>query len=212
MWLKVLLMSLFGAVLITGVWSLNQNQAKSSQNTTQLPQQSIKPSSSPLITALPASKVTSKPTFLPISSITPQLMVDTNISGDTTVEISEEVLNNQIKSSLIGQSLGTTPLGDATITNVKLTIHQGYILIAGTAKNDFLNPSFQTKATLTLVSNRPKLNLSDLTLNNIPLPQIITDQLTTLIRSKVDDIILSYNFKLKSLSLKSGKIILVGEK
>jgi hypothetical protein len=206
---KIILVIVIGIVLLGGVFALSQKISQPSISSNLSVNSPLPTSSQTQAPITTPSSTSSKPTVIASAKVE----ITTNkTSGETTVEVTETALNDQLKASLVGQSLGSTPLGEATITDVKVTINEGYLLISGTAKNGFLTPPFQAKSTLNLVDNKAKLSISELTLNGVTLPRVITDQLEGTLQSKVDALIGAYNFKLKSITLVQGKIVIVGTK
>jgi len=211
---KVLLTILVGGVVLAlataTAWGIRTKLAVTSNSPTPIPATTTNPSPTPKSSPTSPPQTSSKP----LSHTEPiaQFQITTNNSGLTTVEISQDQLNAQIKAALVGQSLGSTPLGEAKITDANVVINSGSMVISGTAQNGPLSLPFETKATLTLENNQPKLGLSDLSMNGIALPQLIADQLASSLQSKVNGLINSYHFQLKSIELQPGKIILTGQK
>jgi hypothetical protein len=162
------------------------------------------------------SSKSTKPKSVTSTKTTTQIIEDievtTDVSGETTVEINQDVLNNKLKTALAGRSLGETPLGEATISDVQVAINRGYIEITGTAKAGFISPSLKTSATIDVVNAKPKIQLSSFTLNGLPLPQIVTDQIEGVIQAQVDELMNSYDFTIKTIRLEPQKIIIVGVK
>src|SRR5262245_13560763 len=67
---------------------------------------------------------------------------------DTVVEVSESELQTQLNTMLVGRSLGSTPLGDATIQSVTVALRDRQIHVGGAARAGALNAPFTAAGTI----------------------------------------------------------------
>lgn len=214
---KIVVMLILVSVLGVGVFAgvkyraqnsqPNINQSASSVTEEIIEEATPAPSSSPQTAAKKVS---------PTTSIAPAVINSVEIStdkksGETTVEITEDTLNAQLSRSLAGKTLGDTPAGEATISEISVKIDTGVINIAGSAKAGFLTLPFKIDATIDLVNKKPKVNLKNMSLNGIPLPEVVANSLEGSIQGEVDSLIGGYNFELVAIKLEPKKIVIVGK-
>jgi hypothetical protein len=63
-------------------------------------------------------------------------------SRDTVLEVSESELQTQVNTMLVGKSLGSTPLGEATIQPATVALRDRQIKVSGSAKAGVLTAPF----------------------------------------------------------------------
>jgi hypothetical protein len=166
------------------------------------------PNSAP--TAVAAAKpgaTTAPPTAPSRPTVAPTA---TAVSRDVVTELSESELQSQLTRMLVGKSLGTTPLGDATIQTVTVALRNRQVQVGGAAQTGFLNAPFTAAGTvLPDASGRPKVKVDEATVGGVGLPEGTRAALADMLQTEVDGIFADPSMKVKTIEIADGKMRVV---
>jgi hypothetical protein len=172
--------------------------------------------------ATPAAVATSAPTAVsaappaapptaPPTRLAPPTAVPTPVSRDVVMELSESDLQTQLSTMLVGRSLGTTPLGDATIQTVTVALRDQQVKVGGAASAGFLNAPFTAAGTVTPNSaGRPQVKVSEATLGGVLLPDVARAALADTLQTQVDVMFAEQSMKVRTIEIADGKMRVVG--
>ncbi|MCC7367274.1 MAG: hypothetical protein IT306_02565 [Chloroflexi bacterium] len=130
---------------------------------------------------------------------------------DVAVEVTEGQLESQLNGMLVGQSLGSTPLGDATVQTVSVQLRDGLIQVGGGARAGFLQAPFQAAGTVVPDGNgRPLVKVSQASVGGIDLPEQARNALADSLQTRVDDLLGDRSVKIRTIDIANGKMRVVG--
>jgi hypothetical protein len=139
------------------------------------------------------------------------VLTPTPASRDVVMEVTEGDLQSELTTMLVGKSLGTTPLGDATIQTVSVTLRDHQVLVGGDARAGFLNAPFTAAGTLAPdASGRPKVSVREATVGGVGLPDGTRAALADLLQTQVDEMFANQSMKVRTIDIADGKMRVVG--
>ena len=130
---------------------------------------------------------------------------------DTVVEITESELQAQVNTMLVGRSLGSTPLGDATIQSATVALRDRQIKVNGTARAGVLNAPFTAAGTIVPDGNgRPLVRMNEATVGGVVLPGGARSALADTLQTQVDRLFADRAIKVREIEIADGKMRVVG--
>ena len=136
----------------------------------------------------------------------------TPAAGDRTVEISQADLSSQLNQQMAGQSLGTTPMGPATLKQVNVELAGGEMHANGQAEVAGNTVPVTMNATPDAENGHASVNVTDLRAAGVPLPASACDSVQRAIQSQVDAQVAQMNLTVKSVSVEDGKLVIIGSR
>jgi hypothetical protein len=133
------------------------------------------------------------------------------LSSDMVLEVSEGDLQSQVNRMLVGQSLGRTPLGEATVQSASVALRDRHIRVDGAARAGFVNAPFTATGTVAPDGNgRPLVNVSEATVGGVLLPDAARTALAGSLQSQVDRLFAGREMKVRTIDIADGKMRVVG--
>jgi hypothetical protein len=133
------------------------------------------------------------------------------LSNDMVLEVSEADLQSQVNRMLVGQSLGRTPLGEATIESASVALRDRQIRVKGDARAGPVNAPFIATGTVAPDGNgRPLVKVSEATVGGVLLPDTARTALTDSLQSQVDRLFAGREMKVRTIDIADGKMRVVG--
>lgn len=130
---------------------------------------------------------------------------------DVVVEVSESQLETQLNGLLVGQSLGNTPLGNATVQTVTVQLRDSLIRVGGSAKAGFLQAPFLASGTVAPNSEgRPVVKVSQASVGGVDLPEPARTALAASLQTRVDELLGDQSVKIRTIDIADGKMRVVG--
>ena len=130
---------------------------------------------------------------------------------DTVVEVSESELQSKLNTMLVGRSLGSTPLGDATVQSVTVALRDRQIRVGGSAKAGVLNAPFTAAGTIAPEGNgRPLVRIDEAAVGGVALPEAARSALADPLQTQVDGLFADRAMKVREIEIADGKMRLVG--
>jgi len=153
----------------------------------------------------------SAPAAVALTAPPPPTSAPAASARDTVVEVSESELQAQLNTLLVGRSLGSTPLGDATVQSVTVALRDRKINVGGTAKAGVLNAPFTAVGTITPDGNgRPLVRIDEATVSGVALPEAARKALADPLQTQVDGLFADRAMKVRTIEIADGKMRLVG--
>jgi hypothetical protein len=153
--------------------------------------------------SIPTSVAAAQPTPRPTPLSTPG-------SRDVVTDVTESDMQDQLSRMLVGKSLGTTPLGDATVQTVSVALRAGQIHVAGNAKAGVLTAPFTAAGAVAPdPAGRPKVRIEEATVGGVGLPEGTRASLADLLQTQVDGMFADPSLKVRSIDIADGKMRVV---
>lgn len=135
----------------------------------------------------------------------------TPASRDVVVEVTEADLETQLRDMLVGRSLGSTPLGDATVQSVAVRLRDRQVQVSGGARVGFLTAPFTAAGVVTPdAAGRPIVTVTEATVGGALLPDSARTALAVSLQSQIDEQFGEGALKVRSIEIADGKMRLVG--
>lgn len=133
--------------------------------------------------------------------------------GEQTVQITEAELSQRLQQQVVGQSLGSTPIGPATLTRISSArLADGHLQADGDARVASTTVPVSLSATATAKNGRAVVSVDDLRAGGVPLPATARDSVQQALQTEVDQQIDQLQLRVTSLSIGDGKLTLVGSR
>jgi hypothetical protein len=204
---------LFIVVLVTGVavgvlgrsW-LDGQQARERDRREPSAPVVVVATSAPTLVSAPTTTPPARGVFRP-----PIVPASAPNARDLVLEVSEGDLQTQLSSMLVGQSLGTTPLGDATIQSLTVALRDSQVRVGGAARAGFLNAPFTAAGTVAPDGNgRPLVQVDEATVGGMLLPDAARAALADSLQTQVDGLFADRAMKVQTIDIADGKMRVVG--
>jgi hypothetical protein len=128
-----------------------------------------------------------------------------------TFEVSEGDLETQLSRMLVGQPLGTTPLGEATVQTVTVALRDRQVKVGGNAKAGFLIAPFTAAGTVAPNGEgRPIVRVNEATVGGVVLPDPARAALADSLQTQVDGLFTERSMKVRTIEIADGKMRVVG--
>jgi len=135
----------------------------------------------------------------------------TPASRDVSFEVSEGDLQTQMTRMLVGQPLGTTPLGEATIQTVTVALRNRQVQVGGNAKAGFLTAPFTAAGTVAPNGEgRPIVKVNEATVGGVVLPDPARNALADSLQTQVDELFAERAMRVRTIDIADGKMRVVG--
>ena len=135
----------------------------------------------------------------------------TPASRDVVMEVTEGDLQSKLTTMLVGKSLGSTPLGDATVESVVVALRNRQVQVSGAARAGFLNAPFTAAGTVIPdAAGRPKVKVDEATVGGVGLPDGTRAALADMLQTEVDGMFAEQSMKVRTIDIADGKIRVVG--
>ena len=133
--------------------------------------------------------------------------------GQQTVQITESELSQRLQQQVVGQSLGSTPLGPATLTRISSTrLTDGHLQADGDARVASATVPVSLSASATAKDGRAVVSVDDLRAGGVPLPATARDSVQQALQTEVDQQVDQLQLRVTSLTIGDGKLTLVGSR
>lgn len=132
--------------------------------------------------------------------------------GQQTIQITESELSQQLTQQLSGQSLGSTPLGPATLSRITTHLSDGELQADGDARAGSTSVPVSLKASGMARDGRAILQVDDLRAAGVPMPSSARDSVQQAIQKQIDQQVDQMQMRVSSVAIGDGKLTLVGSK
>jgi DUF2993 family protein len=133
--------------------------------------------------------------------------------GEETVQITESELSQRLQQQVVGQALGTTPMGPATLTRINSTrLSDGHLQADGDARVASTTVPVSLSASASAKDGRAVVSVDDLRAGGVPLPASARDSVQQALQTDVDQQIDQLQLRVTSLTIGDGKLTLVGSR
>jgi len=130
--------------------------------------------------------------------------------GQQTIQITEADLNQRLSQKLVGQPLGSTPLGTATLQSITTQLTDGHLIANGDAKVAATTVPVSLTASGTVQNGRALVIVDDLKAAGLSLPASERQSVQQALQAQLDDAVSRQQMKVSAISIANGKLTLTG--
>jgi hypothetical protein len=143
-------------------------------------------------------------------SAAPAQPVSVQAPGQQTVQLTEDELTRQLNDKLVGQPLGSTPMGPATLTRITAQLTNGHLLANGDASVASASVPVSLTASGAAQNGRAVVTVDDLKAAGISLPDSAKNSVQQTLQAQVDQVVDQQQMSVTGISIDDGKLTLVG--
>lgn len=132
--------------------------------------------------------------------------------GDQTIQITESDLNQRLNERLVGQPLGETPLGQATLTRIRAQLADGHLKADGEAHIGSASVPVSMTASSTVDNGRALVQVDDLRAAGMTLPASTREAVQHAVQAQVDDEVDRAHLRVSSVTIADGKLLVAGQR
>lgn len=130
--------------------------------------------------------------------------------GEQSVQITESDLDQVLTEHMVGQQLGSTPLGAATLTHISTHLEDGHLQADGDAAVASASVPVSMTASSSARDGRAIVNVEDLRAAGLPLPSSARDSVEQALQAEVDQEVARLSLRVTSVTIDGGKLTLTG--
>jgi hypothetical protein len=130
--------------------------------------------------------------------------------GNQTIQITEAELDQRLTQQLVGQPIGSTPLGPATLTRISTHLADDHVQADGDAKVAAATVPVSLTASGAVQNGRAVVLVDDLRAAGAPLPPNVRDSVQQALQSQLDQAVDRQQLRVSSMTIGGGKLTLTG--
>jgi hypothetical protein len=135
----------------------------------------------------------------------------TAAAQDVVVEVTESQLEEELSGMLVGRSLGTTPLGEATVQTVSVQLRDSQIQVGGGARAGILQAPFVAAGTIEPDGGgRPRVKVSQASVGGVDLPEAMRAALAETLQERVNEFLGDRSVRIRTIDIANGRMRVVG--
>ncbi len=131
-------------------------------------------------------------------------------SADARVEVTEAALDDRLNQRLKGQSIGSTPLGTATVQRLATRLRSGEVHVDGDMDVGGKTIPLAVSSTVSMENGRPLVDVKDARAAGVPLPEPARQSLQQALQQQVDQEVQRLNVRVTGIRVEEGKIVILG--
>ena len=133
-------------------------------------------------------------------------------AGQQTIEIREADLTQRLRQQLVGQQLGNTPLGPATLTSITAHLLDGHLQADGDAQVGSASVPVSLTASSVAQDGKALVHVDDLRASGVPLPSSVRSALEQQLQTQVDQEVSQQHLRVTAVSIANGTLTLIGSR
>lgn len=131
--------------------------------------------------------------------------------GDVAFEMDQAELSRQLNQQLAGRPLGHTPLGDAVLERLQLSLHAGQAEATGSARLGGASVPVGSQLVPSIdPDGRLKVQVNQASVAGVALPDAVRASLASSIEAELGRVINQRSLRLRSLEIGDGKLRVIG--
>jgi hypothetical protein len=134
----------------------------------------------------------------------------TPTAGEVSVELTEAALSDHLTQRLVGQSLGETPLGRATLTSLTTQLRPNQLFATGDASVGGRTVPIMVAGHVDMESGRPLAVVSDASAAGLSLPAATRESMRKILQDQVDQEVARMKVHVTSITITQGRILIIG--
>jgi hypothetical protein len=142
----------------------------------------------------------------------PASVVDAPPAGrdQQRLEITEQSLTDQLNQEMDGQPLGTTPLGQATLSHLDTRLQAGQIVTTGDARVGAFSVPVSATGRIDVQDGRPVVRVQDARVSGLPLPEASRASVEQALQDQLDRQVGRMQLQVTSVTIGDGKMVVIG--
>ncbi|MDP8924067.1 MAG: hypothetical protein M3O34_14455 [Chloroflexota bacterium] len=167
------------------------------------------PTTGAIFSATPPTPTT-MPTVAARATVSQPTPAPTAAPRDLVIEVAEAELNQGLEMMLVGQSLGTTPLGDATISSITVSLRDGQMYLGGGATIGAVTAPFTVVGQIAPdPTGRPLVTLTTARVATFVMPPPVVAGLGNILQGQIDQMFAQQAMRVRSVEITDGRIRIV---
>jgi hypothetical protein len=146
----------------------------------------------------------------PAAAPNPTSPLPTPAPNEVALEVTDTALTDQLNAQLVGQPLGDTPLGPASLRHVAVEFRNGQILTTGEALAGSTSVPLSITSTIDLQAGQPVVVVHDATASGFPMPASTRAAVQQAMQAQLDATLARRPMRIRSLTVTSGKLLVIG--
>lgn len=146
----------------------------------------------------------------PSDTAAPTPVVPSAAAGEQTIEITESMLDDVLSHQLVGQPLGSTPLGAATLKRVQTHLTNGEIRADGDAAVGSSTVPVSVSSRVDVSDGHAIVTVQDARAAGMPVPDSTRSSVQKVMQSELDQQVQQAQLRIKSVAVTNGKLVIVG--
>jgi hypothetical protein len=161
-----------------------------------------------------STRVPTTPPSMPTLAATgpPMPAATATTASDVTVTLDEPTLTRALNDRVSGQTLGQTPLGPASASNLAVRLSQGQVGIVGTAQAGGFQFPLTVVATVVADSGRALVHVQQARVGDNDVPPDAQRQAEGMLQREVDQELDAKQLRVRSVTIDDGKLTMVGSR
>ena len=151
-----------------------------------------------------------QPQAQPQQQAAPAQVAPTPAADEQSIELTETQLSDALSQRLVGQALGSTPLGPATLQRLGVQLRNGQIQASGDAQVGGSTVPVTMTSHVDVQDGRPLAVVDDARAAGMPVPQSARASLQQAIQTQLDQEIGRLGLRVRSVAIADGKLTVVG--
>jgi hypothetical protein len=146
----------------------------------------------------------------PVAVPNPTSPLPTPAPNEVSLEVTDAALTQQLNARLVGQSLGDTPLGPASLRSVTVEFRNGQVLTTGEAQAGPTTLPLSVESTIDLQDGQPVVLVHDATAAGVPLPPAAREAVQQTMQGQLDATLARRPMRIRSLTVSAGRLLIIG--
>ena len=141
----------------------------------------------------------------------PTSPLPTPAANEVSLEVTDAALTDQLNAQLVGQPLGDTPLGPASLRHVAVEFRNGQVLTSGEALAGSTSVPLSVSSTIDLRDGQPVVVVHEATASGLPLPASARAAVERAMQAQLDATLARRPMRIRSLTVTAGKLLVIGD-
>ena len=124
-------------------------------------------------------------------------------------EIDERTLTDGANAWLRGRTLGATPLGSATLDNLRVQLGDGQMTVSGTVASGTSHMAVQASASPEVESGRVLIHVSNLQIGAFVAPEPVRQSIEQFLKAQLDQTVRTTQVAVQSVEITQGKLVIL---
>jgi hypothetical protein len=147
----------------------------------------------------------------PAAAPNPTSPLPTPAPNQVSLELTDTALTDQLNAQLVGQPLGDTPLGPASLRHVSVEFRNGQVLTSGEALAGSTSVPLNISSTIDLRDSQPVVVVHDATASGLPLPASARAAVQQAMQAQLEATLARRPMRIRSLTITAGKLLVIGD-
>jgi hypothetical protein len=147
----------------------------------------------------------------PTAAPNPTSPLPTPAPNQVSLELTDTALTDQLNAQLVGQPLGDTPLGPASLRHIAVEFRNGQVLTSGEALAGSTRVPLNISSTIDLRDSQPVVVVHEATASGLPLPASARAAVQQAMQAQLDATLARRPMRIRSLTVSAGKLLVIGD-